>query len=250
MGKNIDTKQIPTITPDYLFLIKELMLEHGITENETLYLFAKLHKIEWSIDASSYLRLLNKNLIDSDKNVKQEILFRRYSIEQLEIELTFETTDKTTNTTAKLVENLWNKFVDTSLYTKAKIATTASSYFSGDTTIAKYFVIFMNIFPQGSSKRNAKWNKAFGVVFDGVNRQEWSVRIAKKFRTVYSKKEIDPGILLSAAYFFVKDGIDDSGEAFISKPISFLNTYHYWYEFAEEDFNSHITKKPDVTLEI
>lgn len=250
MGKNIDKKQIPTITPEYLFLIKELMLEHNINENEVLYLLAKIHKVEWSIHSGSFLRLVNKNLITTDKEVKTAIFFRRYSVEQLEVELTFATTDKVSDKTQKLVNNLWNKFVDNTIYTDGKITTIASKYFSGDTTIAKYFIIFINIFPQGSSKRNNKWNKAFGVVFDGVNRQEWSVRVARKFRSVYSAKTVDPGILLSATYFFVKDGIGESGEAFISKPITFLNTYEYWYDIAEEDFNSHTTKKPDVTLDI
>lgn len=239
MGKELIA--VPEIKAEFISLIKELMEEHSITEQEVLYLLAKECNLVWSISGDSILKLFKKNLLSKD-GTKSSILFRRYKPEQVTLDLAFESADKTNTKTKILFDNLWNKFIDEKEWSENKIEKIASQYFVGDKTIAKYFILFINLFPQRNIQRNFKWNKAFGIVFEGKTRQEWNVKISKAYLKVYKRSGVDPAILSSAVYFFIKDSINSTGEAYISKPQAFLDNYDYWYSFAETSFNKMLSK--------
>ena len=229
---------------DLLYTIKEVMKDHHITLTQAFYLMCAIHNIEFDITPGDIVALYNKSLIVKGK-VNTKLLFRlREQPEQLTLDMPFKSKPKGTKISLAIAEKIEKEFVIDTFLTEKEQKYIADKYFKGDLVAARYFIIFKSLFPVKSKKRNAKWNKKFGFVYDGVSLWDDSMKIAKKFHEIYRKQDI--GAFLEATYMMVKDSTNlEEEKCFMTKPGKFLTSYDSYYREALERMEDRDKKKDD-----
>lgn len=241
-------EDIKTTRSDFIYEIQDLMQEHGITLQQTMYLLCRFHNIEWELAAADLLPLIQKRLLTTDLKPNSKVVFRDRQPAQQELGMSFSSQPKSSDETLKLAHNLEKKLVFDKYLTEDYKKEIADKYFKGDLTVARYFIIFKALFPVRDKKKNGNWNRHFGIVFDDMSRWDNHVRVSKKFHEIYRKRDI--GIFLAGTYYYVRDTIDEEYEScFVSKPYKYLNSYETWYELAEEKMeeqkNKAVSKNED-----
>ncbi len=228
--------------PEFLYEVKDVMKEHGLTATQTFQVLSLLHGIEWEIPATDLIILVNKRLVKAGNKVNVDVLFRRDKSKQLIIDLTFNSDPVGTEETLKLAANLLKELVDPEQLKETNLKTIANEYFAGDVTKAKYFTIFRAMFPIKNLKENKRWNKHFKITYEGSSRWSSSYIVPKKFDKIF--KERDIGLFLTGLYYAVVDSIDyNTHMCFITKPEKFLNDYTQWYDLAKSKLETIKRKK-------
>jgi len=215
-----------------LYEIQEIMTDHSLTAEQALFLLCGIENIEWESTARDLVSLYNKGLIVKGK-VNQTLLFHLKTPVQQTLALDIKTEAIGTDYTKKIVNALEKEFVLDKFLTDEERKSVADKYFKGDTEVARHFIIFRSLFPMRDKKRNAKWNKKFGFVYDGISLWDPSLNVAKKFHQIYRKK--DMGIFLEATYRKVKDSTKAEDEAcFMTKPYKFLVAFDDYYDITKD----------------
>jgi len=213
---------------DTLYEIKEIMLDHSLTIEQTMYLLCLFEGIEYDIDGGALVSLLNKGLIVKQK-VNATLLFHLKKPVQLAINLQFVSKPNGTEYTLNIADKIEKEFVIDKYLKDEERKRIANRYFKGDTTLARYFIIFKSLFPVKSITHNKKWNAKFGFIYTNINLWDDSVRVAKKFKEIYTK--LDIGVFLETAYRMVKDSIDfEQEKCFMTKPYKFLSAFDTYYQ--------------------
>ena len=210
---------------DLLYTIKEIMKDHNLTLSQAVYLMCSLNNIEFDITFDDLQSLVNKSLVVST-GVNATLLFHlkaKAKEAQTELVMTHESKPKGTEFSLKVAEKIEKEFVIDKFLTDEEKKYIADTYFKGDIGIARYFIIFKSLFPVKSKKKNAKWNKKFGFVYDKDTRWDSGMHVAKKFQELFHKKDI--GVLLEATYMAVKDSVDlETESCYMTKPFKFLTS--------------------------
>jgi len=214
---------------DSVYQFIETMQDHSITPNQMLYLLANYYSIEYDqISASDIVSLYNKGLLKS-KNTNITKLFHLKKSEQLSLDIMPDLQPKGIEYTLAIADKIEKEFVIDKYLDISERKRVADKYFKGDSTVARYFIIFKSLFPVRSKKNNSKWNKKFGFIYDGIDLWDDSQRVSKKFLDVY--KTLDIGIFLEATYRKVKNSIDfNQQRCFMTKPYKFLTAYDSIYQ--------------------
>ena len=176
MDKELEKEEL-TI-PDVLYTMKDVMLDHHLSANQAFYIMCKLHNIEYEADLADVTALYNKGLIIKDK-VNSTLLFHLRKPKQLTLDLNFDSVPIGTDVTLDIADRIEKEFVvDKFLKTEAR-KRIADRYFKGDTSVARYFIIFKSLFPVKRTTTNSKWNQKFGFIYDGMGLWDDSPRVAK-----------------------------------------------------------------------
>jgi hypothetical protein len=243
-------KTTPTILnrASFIYELRDIIKEHGLTLEQAIYLLASLHDIDWELTGADALSLISKGLI-KDNKVNQTVLFRTRPAIQGTLDFNSESVPKGDEETLRLAHNLEAKFVPSAHLTEDYRKKIADEFFKGDKSVARYFIIFRHLFPVRDLKANSTWNKHFGFSYNGISLWDSHVRVAKKFHEIYRKKDI--GLFLSGAYHCVRDSIDlDSERCFMTKPYKFLLAFEPWYETARERMDEAKTKQAHLAAVI
>lgn len=212
-----------------IYQIKELMVDHHLTLEQTLHVLCVLHDIENTITATDTVSLMNKGLILRGGTVNQTLLFHLQEGKQLVMDMNFSTDPVGDEFTFDIADRLEKAFVCDEFLKDEFRKKTADRYFKGDLNLSRYFLIFRSLFPVKHATRNFKWNTKFGFVYDGTGLWDIDMRVAKKFVEIYKKKDI--GVFLECTYNKVRDTIDfESDRIFMTKPYKFLLAYEELYE--------------------
>jgi hypothetical protein len=221
-----------TTRSSFIYEIRDIMKEHGLTLEQAIYLLASIHTIDWELSGADALSLVNKGLI-RDNKVNQTLLFRTRPALQGVLDLNFDSKPRGTEETLRIAHNLETKLVPDIHLDEAYRKTVADEFFKGDMSLARYYIIFRHLFPVRDIKANKNWNKAFGISYSGITLWDSHVRVAKKFHDVYRKRDI--GLLLSGLYYYAVDALDIEKErSYMTKPYKFLLAFEPWYELAKE----------------
>ncbi len=221
---------------DVLYSIKTIMFDHHLTIDQAMYLMCRSENIEYNITVADLTSLYNKNLIVKDK-VNMTLLFHLKAPKQLSLSMALESVPIGTDISLNIADRIEKEFVIDKYLTVKERKKIADKYFKGDLTVARYFIMFKSLFPVKSKKTNAKWNKKFGFIYDGIGLWDDSLNITKKFHKIFRK--LDIGAFLEATYRKVKDSIDFEQErCFMTKPYKFLNAFDSYYSEALERLKS------------
>lgn len=239
-----DTKEKKEFTMmDALFEIKDIMTDHSVTADQALYLLCKLNNIEYDVDLSSITSLYNKGLLVKNK-VNATLLYHLKKAEQLTLDIPFTSKPNGTDFTLDRAHRIEKEFVSDIYNTDEEKKRLADKYFKGDIVLARYFIIFKSLFPVKHKKNNSKWNKKFGMIYEGMSLWDDNMRVTKKFIEIY--KKLDIGIFLEATYRRVRDSIDlEQDRCFMTKPYKHLTSFDSYYREVQLD----IEKKEKGTTE-
>lgn len=247
--KHISESTKPTTTrSSFIYELRDIMKEHALTVDQAIYLLASIETIDWELTGADALSLVNKGLI-RDNKVNQTVLFRTRPPIQGVLDLNFESAPhkSCTEETLALADKLEERLVPAGHQTAEYRKTVADEYFKGDTTVARYYIIFRHLFPVGNIKANIAWNKHFGFTYSGITLWDSNIRVAKKFHEIYRKKDI--GLFLSGAYYCVRDSINIEEErCFMTKPYKFLASFEPWYELAKETLEEKNRQKEQAAI--
>lgn len=234
--------KIEKTRPQFVYEVRDLMKEHNLNERQVIQIFALLHGISWELPAEDNLVLINKNLLKPGNQVNIKVLFRREEDQQQMLKFNFNSKAKVTEETITIAENLEKEFVPEDWLTDVYVKRIADEYFSGDLTLARYFMIFKAMFPVKDLKQNKKWNVHFRMTYEDSTRWSSSYLVPKKFAQIYAKKDI--GLFLSGLYYAIKDSINpDIARCFMTKPEKFLLDYEQWYDLAKTKLEQAKKKK-------
>jgi hypothetical protein len=229
------------VEKDCIYGILELMSDHNLTQEQVLYVLALYHDIEYdSISNAALINLYNKGLLSKGK-VNATLFFHLKKPQQLSLDLKTELKPNGNEYTLAIADRIEKEFVIDKYLSNDERKRLADKYFKGDTTIARYFIIFKALFPVKNKKINKKWNAKFGFVHDGISLWDDSPRVAKKFIEIY--KNLDIGVFLEATYRKVKDSIDfDQQKCFMTKPYKFLLAYDSYYQATIDAIKDRLNK--------
>jgi len=215
-------------TSDVLYSIKEAMLDHSLSADQALFLFCKYNGIEYDLSLSDITSLYNKGLLIKN-NVNATLLFHLKTPKQLTLNMAFTSSPNGTDYTLEIAKRIEKEFVINKYLKDGERKRIADRYFKGDTTLARYFIIFKSLFPVKSTVHNNNWNRKFGFIYTGISLWDDSVRVAKAFKEIYTK--LDIGVFLEATYRVVRDSIDfEQEKCFMTKPYKFLSAYDTYYQ--------------------
>lgn len=229
--------------PDYssaLYVIKDIMTDHHLTADQAMYLLCKFYNIEYDIDIAGVTSLYNKGLLIKGNKVNATLLFHLKKPMQLTIDLPFNSKPRGTELTLDRANRIEKEFVIDEFISDEEKKSVADKYFKGDLMLAKYFIIFRALFPS-THRRNYKWNKKFGFVYEGIDLWDSSPRVAKKFIEIY--KKLDIGIFLEATYKRVRDSIDiEQNKCFMTKPYKHMLSFDTYYKDVEIELKKATSK--------
>lgn len=216
-----------------LMSIDDLMISHGLTEREIIAILRSYCSMTHTLSITEKTVLMNKGLLLLDDTVNDALLFKDKAAVQTVMQLEFASVPKSEESHLELAHKLEKELVPDDIDKEELITYYATKYFSGDKTVARYFVIFRFIFPDRTSGGMQNWTRHFKVGFDGVKRWVPTVSNAKKFHDIYRKKDI--GIFLAGAYYAVMDSVDiNAGTCFMTTSDKFMTRYDSWYEYATD----------------
>lgn len=234
MDKIKEKKKKELTFADVLYDIKDIMLDHSLTADQSLYLLCKFHEIEYDIDLTGITSLYNKGLLTKGHTVNATLLFHLKKAKQGTLDLSFNSKPNGTELTLDRAVRIEKEFVVDNYLTTDEKKYMADKFFKGDMVLAKYFIIFKSLFPVPHKANNLKWNRKFGFIYDGINLWDSAPRVAKKFIEIYKKYDI--GIFLEATYRKVKESIDlEQEKCFMSKPYKHLLSFESYYREVEAD---------------
>ncbi len=219
---------------EFIYEVQDLVSEHGITLAQAFHCLCLLHNIDSIISAEDALPIYQKGLIKGNK-INLKVLFRdREEPEQATLNLEFTSEPKSTEDTLKVVDRLEKRIVLDKYLSDDYRGEIAQKYFKGDKNVARYFIVFKSLFPVKDKKVNAKWNKHYGYIYEGLTLWDSHVRVAKRFHELYRKKDIC--IFIAGAYLYTRDVVNSDEETcWITKPYKFMTNYEQWYDSAEEN---------------
>ncbi len=221
-------------TSDVLFNIKDIMLDHSLTADQTMYLLCKFNDIDYDIDITGVTSLYNKGLLTKGNTVNATLLFHLKKAKQQTLNLTFNSSPNGTELTLDRADRIEKAFVIDVFLEDDERKYIADKFFKGDLVLARYFIIFKSLFPIPHKTNNSKWNKKFGFTYEGINLWDSNFRVAKKFIEIYKKYDI--GIFLEATYRKVKESIDlEQEKCFMTKPYKHLLSFDSYYREVEVD---------------
>ena len=239
MDQITDNKQI--ISSDILYTIKDIMKDHHLTADQALYLMCHHNDIEYNISPGDITSLYNKGLLLKGLTINATLLFHLKKPEQLKLDIPFVSKPNGTELTLDRAHRIEKEFVIDAFLTDEKRKEFADNYFKGDLVLARYFIIFKSLFPVKHKLNNAKWNKKFGLIYDGMSLWDDSLRVAKKFIEIY--KRLDIGIFLEATYRRVRDSIDlEQQRCFMTKPFKHLSSFDSYYQEVKNDLQNQVQR--------
>lgn len=217
---------------DTLMLVDDLMTTHSLTEREAIALLRCYSSMTHTLSIVERIPLINKKLLLPDDTVNDALLFKDKETIQTTLQLQFESVPKVDEKHLDLAHKLEKELVPDDIDKEELTTYYADKYFSGDKTVARYFIIFRFLFPDRTSPGATLWTRHFKVGFDSTKRWTPTASNAKKFHTIYRKKDI--GIFLAGAYYAVLDSVDiTNGTCFMTTSDKFMSRYDSWYEYAE-----------------
>jgi hypothetical protein len=240
----------PISSADILYDMREAMIDHHITLNQAMYLFCRMHNIDFIVEPSDIVSLVNKELLKAKGTVNITKLLHLQRNTQMTLDLNFNSKPKGTEITLDRAERIEKTFVVDEDYTEEDKKKIADRYFKGDLVLTKYFIIFKSLFPVPSTTKNRKWNKKFGFTYTGISLWDDDLRVGKKFIEIY--KKLDIGIFLEATYRKVKESIDmEQEKCFMTKPYKHLLSFESYYRDVEKSLeNRQIRSEEDTALKV
>jgi len=103
------------------------------------------------------------------------------------------------------------------------------AFFKDETLTALYFT-WMYLFPTVSTdnaNRNSSWEQLFGVKYKGNRLRQINEAGLNNFASIARK--LDIGIYIFGTFLFIKDGIRENGDTYISKQANFFKVHDDWY---------------------
>ena len=219
---------------DSMYDIMEIMERLELTADQILFILCKYHNITYETTANDLTSIINKGLIKKD-TVDAFLLFDINKAKQLTLDLNPSSKPIGTEVTLDLAHRIEKEIVRDKYLEDEGVKLYLSSYnnlkkFKGDIVLGRYFLIFQSLFP-GPMTHNTKWNKRFGIIYDGNGLQDITVPVINKFIKIYKTKDI--GIFLKTTYDFVKRSVKvEEGQCFMMKPNKFLSIYEPYYNEA------------------
>jgi len=233
---------------DVLYSIKDIMKDHNLTSNQAMFILCKFYNIEFDASMADVTSLFNKGLLLKGNVVNATLLFHLKKEVQLTLDIAFCSKPKGTELTLGRADRIEKEFVIDAFLTEIERKSVADTFFKGDLTLAKYFIIFKSLFPVKHKTHNAKWNKKFGFVYEGLSLWDDSTRVAKKFIEIY--KKLDIGIFLEATYRKVKESTNIEEErCFMVKPYKHLLSFATYYRQVQEDLETKVVRSEKETEE-
>ena len=96
-----------------------------------------------------------------------------------------------------------------------------------------FLFIFLQMFPTADSTKNKAWQKHFGDNGSGVTLRKMSNGTARKFQSIWKKKDI--GLFLLGTYLCIKQSYNaESGKYYVKKIENYLAEWEHWYQQAED----------------
>jgi len=216
---------------DVLMEVDDLMITHGLTEREVIAILRSFCSMTHTLSITEKNPLMLKSILLLDDTVNEGVLFKNKPAVQTVMQMEFESVPKCEISHLDLAHKLEKELVPEDMDKDELITMYANKYFSGDKTVARYFVVFRFLFPDRTSGGMQNWTRHFKVGFDGVKRWVPTVSNAKKFHDIYRKKDI--GIFLAGAYYAVLDAVDiNAGTCFMTTSDKFMMRYDSWYDYA------------------
>ena len=100
-----------------------------------------------------------------------------------------------------------------------------------------FMFMFLQMFPTADAKKNAAWETHFGANGSGVTLRKMSRGTARKFATIWRKK--DMGLFLLGTYLFVKQSYSSESDKYYVKNIeNYLAEWEHWYQQAQEQMEA------------
>lgn len=220
---------------DFVELVNHLEVTHSLTSREVVLLLKIYTGFATDITIPEQLALLTKGLLSSNgKDVLEGLLWTGKEAIQTSMVMLHNSKPKANETALEIVERIASTLLPSD---KAKIdgiiEKYAIDYFQNDLEIARYFTILRFIYPPLKEDHNPNWVDHFIVQPNQTNLWSPNASVAKKFRAIYTKKDI--GIFLLAVYYAMKDSIDLTRQSYFMPSIAnFMDKYDVWYEYAED----------------
>jgi len=221
------------VLAETLMLIDDIMNSHTLTERESIAVLRSYAGMTHTLSITERVPMVNSGLLLLDDTVNESLLFKDKEVIQTSLNLQFESVPKSTSDHLDLAHKLEKELVPSDIDKDEMIKYYADKYFSGDKSVARYFVIFRFLFPDKTSPGSTNWTRHFKVGFDSTKRWVPTAGNAKKFHDIYRKKDI--GIFLASTYYAVLDSVNIAdGTCFMTTSDKFMLRYDSWYEYAAD----------------